>query len=719
MRAPFTTLIVILLVASNLFAANVKITCSDQGLVNGQQLFVIHYPEKVPTRARDAIHLKGKSATFDNGTCSVDVNPGTYRFDVLFQKDSSIVALTTGKTQVTGSGASLKLAAQGEKKISMVLKGRPVPVKRCAFRVPGTMHIVEVEDSSPKAIMSPGKTFKVRLIGETGDVYVAVWKDVMGNKPTVDVNQDWHATCQFRWLGHTEKARDAKAYFFMPEERRNVGGNYEALYGGTTDDVLEIPMTPKTVFITNRKLVDMWYSYTTTSGEFVSFCRRPYQLSPNHLFEWGGEVRLVAHARVMMTWESGHRAIVWGANLLNDRGHMVNTPERAFGLPGDTLSTGGPAEIDWKQKLKRSDDKALTLGSPGKGERTDADFQLEEYIVEPQYPELFKSLKGANADVSDKFKIEVSYKLYGQQVNTMIPCSPWINYTIDHADFYAPEALNGLALSCLDRFERTWNYGTVFDDTKYQLARITVTWTGCRWQGYSILSKHSKVQLGMSTFRRRRSFYGSDWGPAHELMHSWGYSHGNRHNDVIKIVRDHYKNHHIFLADHPEYEMAAVTIDGKSLADYTKAKKAPMRSPGSSSRIPRPAPVPRRKPKSNAIAAIDKKLIAKLTVLTNEQTLPKRPLTLGRVKYTLKGSDENGTLTLGVGPASRQMKFSTLSLSDRAIIAAALSRTEPDNKGLYGVAAFYLECAGRMTLAKQYYQKAGTETKVKFDTLFQ
>ena len=158
------------------------------------------------------------------------------------------------------------------------------------------------------------------------------------------------------------------------------------------------------------------------------------------------------------------------------------------------------------------------------------------------------------------FKVEVSYNLKGKTVSEVIDCEPWIQYKSTHSDFEAPLGMKGAAIAWMDRIERTWYYGSAFPHKGKRLEWITTRWTGCRWQGYSIGGKHSHVQLGLSTFRRRSSIYGCDWGPAHEYLHSWGYPHGKAHNEQIGRIRRHYRDYHIFLADHPEYEPEPITI---------------------------------------------------------------------------------------------------------------------------------------------------------------
>lgn len=574
-------LMVILNTVEVAMAANVELSCADAKLVEGRSVHLLRYVEPAIPKASEFQLITNVRAKFAGGKCRFRAVTGTYRFDVLFKrKDGSVVALSTGKQGISGD-VKLELKTQEPRAISLSYKGTAIAIVRTQFRVPGTMVLEEVEGPSPKAILSPGATFKARIIAMkhgTKPVHAVVWSDLDGSKPAVEVADAWHSVCTFKSLC-TGKTADAKATFFLPEARRGMkrkGNNmrYERLYEGQNpNDLLVVPMEPNLIFLTNRRFVEMWYSYRNAAGDTLRFMRRPVLLSSNHVIDWGGDLRLTAHARVMMTWIKNTRAISWGAHLINSGGHRLNLPEDSVGLPGDTATFPGDTSIKWKQKLLRRDGKSLTLGIPGRtakknnrGERTDADdFQLEEYLTEKQYAEAYNRLpkgaiKGVNADVSDLFKVKVSYRLNGSKVVKEVRCTPWVRFKSTHVDFDAPRGMSDVALSAMDRIERTWFYGSAHPKKK-RLDRITTRWTGCRWQGYSVGGSHSHVQLGMSTFRRRHSLYGADWGPAHEYMHSWGYSHGREHNRQVARLRNHYRDHHIFLADHPEYKPERVMIE--------------------------------------------------------------------------------------------------------------------------------------------------------------
>jgi hypothetical protein len=130
----------------------------------------------------------------------------------------------------------------------------------------------------------------------------------------------------------------------------------------------------------------------------------------------------------------------------------------------------------------------------------------------------------------------------------------------------------------------------------------------------------------------------------------------------------------------------------------------------------------KRAPKSEAVAQVDREMTIKLAELGADGALPKalvqlssakEPLRLEKVDtagllHFVKGTEEE------VPPAA----FEKFPLRDRAMLVLALSDGEPDNPFLYGIAGFYLECAGMIDAAEFYYGKAGRAAAAQFATFF-
>ena len=154
------------------------------------------------------------------------------------------------------------------------------------------------------------------------------------------------------------------------------------------------------------------------------------------------------------------------------------------------------------------------------------------------------------------------------------------------------------------------------------------------------------------------------------------------------------------------------------IAIYAKAVKL---AASRTKKMPPPPPPPRA-PRKGSVVKIDKLLVGKIEKLAKNGGIPTKllKLRLSRAKLALKGaSSADNTITLGASGSVRDIKMSDLHYIDRASLSALLNEKEPENKGLYGVTAFYLECCGETKMAATYYEKAGKEMKVKFGALFE
>ena len=68
----------------------------------------------------------------------------------------------------------------------------------------------------------------------------------------------------------------------------------------------------------------------------------------------------------------------------------------------------------------------------------------------------------------------------------------------------------------------------------------------------------------------------------------------------------------------------------------------------------------------------------------------------------------------GSDDEDRSAEYGDLPLRDRAFIVLSLSAREPENPFLYGIAAYYLECAGVIDAAEFFYGKAGRSVADQF-----
>lgn len=130
-----------------------------------------------------------------------------------------------------------------------------------------------------------------------------------------------------------------------------------------------------------------------------------------------------------------------------------------------------------------------------------------------------------------------------------------------------------------------------------------------------------------------------------------------------------------------------------------------------------------RTPKPEALAQVDREMTIKLAELNVDQKLPKEPVTLPSVRRTatLTKVDKSGLLHFvdTEGKELPAVTFDKLPFPDRAAVTLSLSIEEPKNIFLYGITAFYLECAGSLEAADLYFGKAGPEATTQFSKFFE
>lgn len=130
----------------------------------------------------------------------------------------------------------------------------------------------------------------------------------------------------------------------------------------------------------------------------------------------------------------------------------------------------------------------------------------------------------------------------------------------------------------------------------------------------------------------------------------------------------------------------------------------------------------KRVPKSGAVARVDRGMTIKLAELGVDKKLPRLPVQLSVAKKPMRlvKVDKAGLLHFVIeGEGDLQpAAYGDLPLRDRAVLALALSEREPENRFLYGIAGFYLECSGTGEAAAFYFGKAGPLAADQFAEYF-
>lgn len=161
-------------------------------------------------------------------------------------------------------------------------------------------------------------------------------------------------------------------------------------------------------------------------------------------------------------------------------------------------------------------------------------------------------------------------------------------------------------------------------------------------------------------------------------------------------------------------------LDGDSRKSSRLSRK---RASGPSAPPPQPAASPERALTAERRAVLDRALAEALTKLSGASALKPVPLRLSviAVPVVLVSAEAGGGLTLkpaGGGEATK-VTLEGLSAVDRTNLAILVAETKPDSTDVQAMAGVYLEISGNVPRAETYYQKAGHESRAKFERLFE
>jgi len=524
----------------------VTVRCDQPDLVAGRELCVVRHDEPRPRRSTSK--PLDPAPRFDRlGTCQVRLDTGTYRFDVLARDGSTLVALTTGRTEVDGE-ATLTIRTQKPRPIRLLRAGKELALDRVTLRSEGTLTAVEWpgpggdRETHPQVVLSPGQDFPVRLIGrETtpkGVDSVVLWAALDATRTDTDLAgwAGWLGRSGFRWAGTGEglrRVKDPAVTLYFPE-----------------GDELKLPLAPGAALVTNRRLVELSYAYETAAGERLEFNRRGRVLEADGVIDWGGPLTPAAYARVAMKWDKPGRSLLWGAYLYNAAGDVVSLNDFPPEKPHRRLESGHPtyltfrqpfAAIGYKQTLHRLD------GGPV-----------------PADPEnLTERDLAAIGDVNrlhENYLVAVSYVLDGKVCQHNVTPDPFVTWRTKHVALEAPRHWNGRAAAYLDKMERVYEICKPLG--RYTPERVQLFWTNNYGAGYTVGPPSNKrIQMGFFDLRDRKDLFSLPDVLVHEVLHAFGHVHGREHDAAIGQGERVFARHRAYLADTPAYLPEPVRVD--------------------------------------------------------------------------------------------------------------------------------------------------------------
>ncbi len=520
----------------------VTVLCDQPEHVANQRLRIVRHDEPMPLQSTSTL-LKTAPVFDRRGRCEVRLDAGRYRFDVLTKSGSTQVALSTGLTRIDSDGE--RTIQVGKPATVRLLDGSKVlRLDQVRFGIPGTLEGMtwDAGPAGPEVMLSPDRDFPARILArgrsQEGPVHVMLWTQLKASRLDLDLSawDGWLSRAKFRWLGDAAgrgRIRNPTATFHLPE-----------------GDELEIPIEPGTRLVTNRRFIEMSYSYETAAGERLVFSRRSRLLSREHTIPWGGPLTEAAYARVAMKWAKPGRSLLWGAYLHNGEGDVVSLNEFPPEKSHRRTESGHPtylsyrqpfSKIDWKQTLHRIDGgpvpRDLENLSTGDLERIgDINRMHENYLV------------------------AVSYVLDGKQVEKNVPLSRFVTWKSKHTSLEAPVHWGGRPAAYLDKMERI--HAICQPLGRYTPDFIQLFWTNNYGAGYTIGPRSKKrIQMGFFDLRDRKGLYSLPDILIHEVLHAFGHGHGRGHNEAIGAARRIFERHRAYLAGRPDYAPEPVVLD--------------------------------------------------------------------------------------------------------------------------------------------------------------
>lgn len=484
----------------------VTVTCKDAEAVVGAGLKVLKYhPE-----TRGMRPVNGLDAVFDaEGQCGVDLVPGKYVFEVLSDHlPGTLVALRT-KPLALNRGRTIEIESNEAVPLVVLAEGEPIAPGIVTIRSAGTegaLTWIAKDGAVPSIILSTNHRYKIGILGSRDTQRYAFWLTVRPeDMDPITLPMDKALEASFVWRPDNG-ARDESAPVYLA-----------MFYPDTT---WRIEVVPETRLSTNRRYVEVAYSYQIPRGERMYFHRVGYLIGKSTQVELGGPITAHAYVAVHRTYAgkgytSRLATEVW---LADPGGHQLNPVESKAKLT---------------KELVRNDGRPLP--------------------PTPLTPGSLDSLR----PLANHFRLEVSYDI-GQPIQlTLKPLEP-VEMKSAHFVMQAVPGWEWRNKMYLLRAERAYDLLRPISATPAS-SRVTVGWLTNNhrarggWKGKRRGNKRGFINMPMLRYRQCFDAFAHTNFLVHEVAHTYGYSHGEVMNAVVREGERRYRAHRWFAADNPNY----------------------------------------------------------------------------------------------------------------------------------------------------------------------
>lgn len=502
-------------------AVTVQVQCSDSNAVAGTEIKI--YKLITVDRHEVTTFLKKEGPLAQSGSRAVTVEPGKYFFIVMGKNTAGQNVFLSSDTKEIKDNTTITLSGAPPQTLSLSHENRKMQISRATIRADQmpSSDAMPLSVSTP-VIISAKQPLYVRVSAKSApedpQVIAELWEKVSKGSLSLSLANTNNSFCRFSWIGD----KKVTVNFYFPV------------------DTLTFEATTNTLFVTNRRFVEMNYSYPIPEGTLVTYRNNYVLQTKNNLLRLGGPFEPSGYARFMMKW--GPNSLMWGVDLINAGGDMINP----------SAST-----INWKCKLARRDGKAIP-------QDTEAVTLEDMKAVKPGFTEWGQFNYSEWKDWPETlatFQMEIAYQMNGLSVTQTVYPEAFVPWKSAHITIEVPRRWKrGMASAYLDKMERMYTYGGYIGVSKPKGTYIR--WSNQPTGGFSTMAEYTDIQLAFVLMRNTMDFYTIDnmWIHVHEFMHTFGYVHGGPMDEAIGKGLKLFEDHRAWLEDHPDYMPEPYTI---------------------------------------------------------------------------------------------------------------------------------------------------------------
>jgi len=478
----------------------VEIQCDQPEHVVGAQLTIARYEkgEKRPTNV-------ARQHVFDHlGRTIVALPAGSYRFEVQHQRRPNVlVALKSGRVEV-GSPTTVRLQTIQVPTPKFALSGlRGLELTQLGIRsILPTGALTWKRNSRAKnvsLVLSQDESYRIRAFGSNQYAQIALWKELKTNEiRRIKETEANPVRCAFRWQSESPLPVAAGVKLDFPDSQS------------------EFRITNKTLFLTNRRFIELGYWFQLKSRRKVVFHPRGYVLTKgqsDHLFELGGPLVGRASATILTNENLGRpdaRQLWADICVVDPNGHILDSQK---------------STIDWKWEVQMRNGAA------------------------PPKPPLTREALLRLGNVTETVLLKARYQL-DQPVELVLSPERFVPRKSKHVSTTSPSYMNWRTAAYLAKAERSLS--EIASEREIPLTPsygVKLTW----WLNGGAVGGHGGTTMPLSGMVGEYNWFNHPWAISHELLHGFGYGHDDDMNRTDRVVQRRFQEHKWFVADHPNY----------------------------------------------------------------------------------------------------------------------------------------------------------------------